>query len=117
MRCSSGLLPVAVGVTMVIGLAVPPPAVADSTDDAFLASLHQAGLTFRSPNEAIAAGHAVCQLVADGKQGPDVLSVLESANPGVTPEAAQKFMGISMNVYCPDKLSPRGNPGGTPPNS
>ncbi len=104
------------GMTTVIGLAVSAPAVADSTDDAFLASLHQGGITFRNPDQAISAGHTVCQLVASGKQGPEVLSVLESANPGISPDGARMFLGISLNAYCPDKLPSSGS-GGNPPNS
>ncbi len=110
-------LPVVASMTTVIGLAVPVPAVADSTDDAFLASLQKAGITFRSPDQAIAAGRTVCQLVASGKQGPEVLSVLESANPGITPDGARTFLGISINAYCPDKLPPSGDSGGNPPKS
>jgi uncharacterized protein DUF732 len=108
---------VILGMTTMIGLAVPVPAVADSTDDAFLASLQKAGITFRSPDQAIAAGHTVCQLVGSGKQGPEVLSVLESANPGISPDGARMFLGISLNAYCPDRLPPSGDSGGNPPNS
>lgn len=104
-----GRLLLVVGTTAVVGLASPAPADADGTDDAFLASLHQANIAFRNPDQAIAAAHTVCQLVANGKQGPEVLSVLESANPGITPDGARMFLGISLNAYCPDRLPPSGD--------
>ncbi|GBE66422.1 hypothetical protein MFM001_28840 [Mycobacterium sp. MFM001] len=94
--------------TAVVGLAVSSPAVADSTDDAFLASLQQANISFRNPDQAITAAHTVCQMIANGKQGPEVLSVLQSANPGITSDGARMFLGISLNAYCPERLPPSG---------
>lgn len=92
-----------------VGLAVPARASGDDVDDAFLASLNKAGITFRNPDQAVAAGHTVCQLVRSGKQGPEVLAVLQSANPGIAPDGARTFLGISVNAYCPDLLLPSGN--------
>ena len=42
----------------IIGMAVP--AHADSTDDAFLASLNAAGITYSDPDKAVGAGKWVC---------------------------------------------------------
>jgi hypothetical protein len=95
--------------TAIVGLAVPGHANGDDVDDAFLASLNKAGIIFRNPDQAITAGHTVCQLVKSGKQGPEVLAVLQSANPGITPDGARMFLGISLNAYCPDLLPPSGN--------
>ena len=47
-------LPVFASVAFAIGLAVP--ARADGADDAFLASLQAAGITFSDPGKAVGAG-------------------------------------------------------------
>jgi|YelNatPaOPRAMG01_1025707.scaffolds.fasta_scaffold212420_2 hypothetical protein len=95
--------------TAIVGLAVCAHAGADDVDDAFLASLSQAGINFRNPDQAVTAGHTVCQLVKSRKQGPEVLAVLQSANPGITPDGARAFLRISLNSYCPDLLPPSDN--------
>jgi hypothetical protein len=99
----------ALSFTAVVGLLVPVHAGADDVDDVFLASLNKAGINFRNPDQAIAAGHTVCQLLQSRKQGPEILAVLQSSNPGITPDGARTFMGISLNAYCPDRLPPSDN--------
>jgi hypothetical protein len=97
------------GLTAMLGLAVPAHANADDVDDAYLASLGKAGITFPNPDQAVAAGHTVCQLVRNKKQGPEVLALIQSANPGMTPNGARQFLGISLNAYCPDLMPPSGD--------
>lgn len=95
--------------TAVVGLTVPAHASGDDVDDAFLASLNKAGITFRSPDQAITAGHSVCSMLKDKKSGPEVLSLLQSANPGMTPDGARMFLGASLNAYCPEGLPSSGD--------
>jgi hypothetical protein len=95
--------------TVILGLAVPAHASADEVDDAFLASLNKAGIAFPNPDQAVAAGHSACQLAKSGKQGVEVLSLLQTANPGLTPNAARMFLGAALNAYCPEALPPSGN--------
>ncbi|WP_293055896.1 DUF732 domain-containing protein [Mycobacterium sp.] len=99
----------ALGSVALVGLVAPAPANADEVDDAFLASLSNAGINFRNPEQAVTAGHTVCQLIKGRKQGPEVLAVLQSSNPGITPDGARRFMGISLNAYCPELLPPSGS--------
>ncbi len=94
------------GLAAVIGMAVP--AHADSTDDAFLASVHAAGITYSDPDRAITAGRTVCKLADQGKQLADVVKTLQILNPGLRDDNAAKFTAIAANVYCPQALSSPG---------
>jgi hypothetical protein len=98
-------------IPIMIILAVAAHADPDSNDaDAtFLASLRQAGITYQSPDQAVAAGKKVCDLISSGKSAPDVVQQLISANPGFTTDGATKFAGIAANAYCPDQLNPSGD--------
>ncbi|MGO8767781.1 MAG: DUF732 domain-containing protein [Mycobacterium sp.] len=88
---------------VVVGLAAP--AYADSNDDAFLASLRAAGITYQSPDRVIAAGKSVCKMVDQGKQMVDVVKTVQSLNPGLHGDNAARFTAIAANVYCPQALS------------
>jgi hypothetical protein len=96
------LLPLA-SFAAVIGMAVP--AHADSTDDAFIASLNAAGITFPDPNKAVGAGKWVCDTVTGGTQMTDVVKTLRDNNPSLNPDKANKFAAISARAYCPDVIS------------
>jgi hypothetical protein len=87
----------------VIGMAVP--AHADSTDDAFIASLNAAGITYSDPDKAVGAGKWVCDTVKGGTQMTDVVTTLKSKNSSLSDEKANKFAAIAANAYCPDAIS------------
>lgn len=95
--------------TVIVALAVPAHASGDDVDDAFLASLNKAGITFPNPGQAVTAGHSACELAKSGKQGVELLALLQAANPGLTPNGARTFLGAALNAYCPDRLPPSGN--------
>jgi hypothetical protein len=97
----------------VLACTVPAHAVADSTDDSFIASLDKAGITFNKRDQAVTAGRYVCELVGKGTKASEVVQDLRDANPKFTLDAATRFVGIAANAYCPDQLSPVGNQGGT----
>ena len=78
---------------------------ADSTDDAFLASLQAAGITYPDPGRVIAAGKWVCQAVGQGTQMVDVVKTIQSRNSGLHGDNAARFTAIAANVYCPQALS------------
>lgn len=75
-----------------------------NNDAAFLASLKSAGITYGSPDQAIAAGKAVCGLVADGESGLEVIENLQNRNPQFTLGSAAKFAGLAARAYCPQQL-------------
>ena len=86
----------------IIGMAAP--AQADGDDDAFLASLQAAGITYPDPNRAIAAGKWVCKMVDEGTQMVDVVKTVQNLNPKLQGDNAAKFTAIAANVYCPQAL-------------
>ncbi len=90
--------------TAVIGLAVAPHAAADKTDEAFLASLRQAKISYGDATEAVAAGKKVCDMADHGKKAPDVVQAVKTDNPGFTDEGATRFAAIAANWYCPAEL-------------
>lgn len=90
-------------VAAVVGTAAP--AYADGNDDAFLASLHAAGITYPSPDRVVAAGKSVCKMVDHGKQMVDVVKTVQDLNPGLHGDNAARFTAIAANVYCPQALT------------
>jgi Protein of unknown function (DUF732) len=87
----------------IIGMAIP--AHADSTDDAFIASLKAAGITYSDPDAAVGAGKWVCDKVNGGTDMSDVIKTLTSKNSLLNPGKASKFAAIAANAYCPDAIS------------
>ncbi|WP_156690417.1 DUF732 domain-containing protein [Mycobacterium sp. Marseille-P9652] len=95
------LLPVAVAAA--VGLAAPVHA--DGSDDAFLASLRAAGITFPDPGRVIGAGKWVCQAVGQGTPMVDVVKTIQERNAGLHGDNAARFAAIAANVYCPQAIS------------
>ena len=87
----------------IIGLAIP--AFADSTDDAFVASLDKAGITYSDASSAAKAGQWVCTAVKSSTAMTDVVSTLQSKNPDLSDDKANTFAAIAANAYCPDQVS------------
>ncbi len=96
-------LPFAAGAAAILGLAAPAHADANQ-DRAFLVSLGAAGLTYRDPESAIAAGKKVCDMANEGKTGVEVVKILQDVNPGLTQVNAAQFTAIAAGVYCPAQL-------------
>jgi len=89
-------------------IGVAAPASADSNDDAFLASLQAAGITYPDPGRVIAVGKWVCQAAGQGTQMVDVVKKVQAQNPGLHGDNAARFTAIAANVYCPRALSAGG---------
>ena len=96
----------------IIGMAVP--AHADSTDDAFIASLKAAGITYSDPDAAVGAGKWVCDKVNGGTDMSDVVKTLTTKNTSLNPEKASKFAAIAASAYCPDAVSTASSPSSAP---
>ena len=88
-----------------IAVAAPAPAHADGNDDAFLASLQAAGITYQGTDRVIAAGKSVCKMVGQGRQMVDVVKTVQDLNPGLHGDNAARFTAIAANVYCPQAIS------------
>ncbi|CAM3326329.1 DUF732 domain-containing protein [Mycobacterium colombiense] len=104
-------LPFLAGAVAFAGLALP--AHADSDDDAFLAALNKAGITYQNPDRAIKAGQKVCDLANSGTTELDIIRDVHDLNPAFTTAKAALFVQAAASVYCPDRLS--AGDGGTNP--
>jgi hypothetical protein len=107
------VLPFLAGVIALVGMAIP--AHADADDDAFLAALNKAGISYKSPNRAIAAGQKVCDLANSGTTELDIIRDVHELNPAFTTAKAALFVQTAASVYCPERLSV--DSGGTNPNT
>lgn len=106
-------LPILTAVIAGVGMAIP--ANADSDDDAFLAALNKAGITYSNPDRAIKAGQKVCDLVNSGTTELDIIRDVHELNPAVTAAKSALFVQAAASSYCPDRLST--SDGGTNPHS
>ncbi|SPM36731.1 hypothetical protein MRAB57_4572 [Mycobacterium rhizamassiliense] len=96
-----------------VGMAIP--AHADEADGAFLAALNKAGISYKSPDRAIAAGQKVCDLANSGTSQLDIIRDVHEFNPAFSASAAAKFVQAAASVYCPNILSV--DSGGANPNT
>lgn len=81
------------------------PAQADTSTDAFLAALTQAGVGTADPANAVALGQQVCpMLVEPGQTAADVAGkVAEAGDMSLGP--ATMFTGIAISMFCPAAVS------------
>jgi len=105
------LLLALLGVSM--GIVVAAPAYADPDLDAppgdanngvFLSDLHQVGITFPNPSQALKAGKTVCGLLSHGESGLQLVDDLRANNPALTTNGAVQFATISAKSFCPQQL-------------
>jgi hypothetical protein len=96
---------VAAVLTAVAMMMAPPSASADSTDDQFLGSLSDIGVT-GDPDTLISAAHTAC----DNMGAPNGLGFVgEIFGAGVRPRQFTQFMLTAGRAYCPDKLHSTGH--------
>ena len=81
------------------GAAVPNVR-ADPNDDKFLPALQSQGITYQSPEAAIAAGHHVCEKLEQGETETQVAQDVID-NTDLDPYHAGYFVGASVGAYCP----------------
>lgn len=107
------LFPFLASVVALIGMAAP--AHADPDDDAFLAALTTAGISYQSPDKVIKAGQKVCDLANSGTSQLDIVRDIRDLNPSFTMAGAAQFAQAAASVYCPELLSV--DSGGTNPST
>ncbi|GBG38876.1 DUF732 domain-containing protein [Mycobacterium montefiorense] len=98
------------GTVVMVGLAAP--AHADPGDDAFLAALTQAGISYQNPDRAIKAGQKVCDLANSGTSQLDIIRDIRDLNPAFSMAKAAKFAQAAANAYCPELLDTSSDTGG-----
>lgn len=96
-------------VTAAIGLAAPVHADPSAGDASFLDALKNAGITYQSPDSAVANGKAMCTMLDDGKSGPEIVTQLTQSNPGFSPRDAAKFLMVATVAYCPKYMQVGGD--------
>jgi hypothetical protein len=86
-------------------LAWAAPAQADTTDDAFLSALTDAGIGAADPADAAALGQQVCPMLAEpGQTAADVAAQVADAG-GMSLGPATMFTGIAISLFCPTAVS------------
>lgn len=73
---------------------------AGTNDEAFIAKIKDAGVTFSSPEAAVRQGHQVCRELAGGKDDTEVAADILSQT-GLTSAQATYFVAAASNTYCP----------------
>jgi hypothetical protein len=87
------------------GLVWAAPAQADTTDDAFLSALTNAGIGAVDPGNAAALGQQVCPMLAQpGQTAADVAAKVAEAG-GMSLGPATMFTGIAISLFCPAAIS------------
>lgn len=85
---------------MTAALLAVPTVRADPNDDKFIPALQSQGITYQSPEAAIAAGHLVCEKLDQGETETQVAQdVIDSTD--LDPYHAGYFVGASVGAYCP----------------
>jgi hypothetical protein len=83
------------------GVVWAAPAQADTTDDAFLSALTNAGIGTADPVDAAALGQRVCPMLAQpGQTAADVAAKVADAA-GMSLGPATMFTGIAISLFCP----------------
>jgi hypothetical protein len=98
------VLAVSVGVTAAAQLAMAP-AHADTTNDAFLSALSNAGIGYNDPGSAVSLGQSICPMLAQpGGSFAGVASSM-SGNNSISPGMAALFTSIAISMYCPSMMA------------
>lgn len=81
-------------------LVAAPAARADMVDSSFLSALNSKGIDFASGQNAVIAGHEVCDELDQGRQKNDVVSEVMSSS-RLDDYHAGFFVGVSVSAFCP----------------
>jgi len=82
-----------------------PPPIPNGDDAGFLAALHQAGISYASPDAAVSAGRAVCSCLNNGESGLALIHDVKTHNPGLSMDSASNFAMVAAKFYCPHQLT------------
>src|SRR5215469_13429659 len=80
------------------------PAEADQADDNFIDALNHAGIDFGEPGNAMSVGESVCPMLA--QPGGNFAAVAATvSHRGMSPQMAQMFTTIAIQMYCPQEMA------------
>ncbi|MBW0011612.1 DUF732 domain-containing protein [Mycobacterium sp.] len=105
MRLLTAVIGAATTIVLAAPVAADTPPTPNGDDAGFLAALHQAGISYASPEAAVASGRAVCTCLNNGESGLELVQDVKTHNPGFDLEGASTFAVISAKFYCPQHLS------------
>ena len=97
------LLAVAAGLLTAVA-AFAAPAEADPADDNFIDALNHAGVEFGEPGNAMALGQSICPMLAQ-PGGNFAVAVARVSHRGMSPQMAQMFTTIAIQMYCPEEMA------------
>lgn len=110
---------------LTVAAAFAAPADADPTaDDNFIDALNHAGIDFGEPGNAMSVGQSLCPMLAQ-PGGNFAAAAASVTHQGMSPQMAQMFTTIAIQMYCPQEMAniasgnptaglPGGMPGGMP---
>lgn len=84
-----------------VAVALAAPAHADDNSN-FLMDIKNAGINFGDSNTTVTAGRTVCRMLEAGSNEGEIISGIESQNPGVSHDKAQTFEQTAVSDLCPD---------------
>lgn len=91
-------------VLLTAAAAFAAPAEADPADDSFIDALNHAGVDFGEPGNAMAVGQSICPMLA--RPGGSFAAAASSVtNRGMSPQMAQMFTTIAIQMYCPAEMA------------
>ncbi|KAA1430526.1 DUF732 domain-containing protein [Mycolicibacter arupensis] len=91
------------------GHAYPGTLEPNEVDNAeFVSELHQVGISFADPNQAVEAAQVLCGLAANGEAGLELLTDITDANPALSVPDAARFAAMAAKTYCPQQLNKGG---------
>lgn len=112
MMVGSGRWPTVCAIVLsAAALAFAAPAVADDSDDAFIAGLSKGGITMADNDDAIAKARMVCTSIATNPNA-SVLAFQLARQTNLSLKQSAYFVGLSIAVYCPqykDDIDPSVN--------
>ena len=80
------------------------PAEADPADDSFIDALNHAGIDFGEPGNAMAVGQSICPMLAQ-PGGNFAAAAASVSHRGMSPQMAQMFTTIAIQMYCPQEVA------------
>ncbi|OHU98434.1 DUF732 domain-containing protein [Mycobacterium talmoniae] len=108
MKCSRGIrlgsLMLSAG--LLAGSAVlAAPSRADSSSDAFLSALTNAGIASPDPATAVAVGQSVCPMLSEPGQNTANVAAKVADSTGMSLGPSTMFTGIAISIFCPALVS------------
>jgi Protein of unknown function (DUF732) len=101
----AGLVAIPTGALAVANTASAEKPQISGADQKFLSTISKEGIGFETPQDAIADAHSVCQSLAGGSTGGQLVTDITS-HTDLTRRQAAVFLVQSVQTYCPSESGP-----------